>query len=122
VRGFAEYDVIDASALRPGRTIIVYCQMVGLVYEPMGVGDERFRSRLGSRVELVRDGVSEPVWSQDFDPADDVCRKPRQDYYASYPIVLPMRLAPGTYYLRLIQTDTLAERSTRRELTLTIRP
>jgi hypothetical protein len=121
VRGFGAYDAVDAAALRAGRPVIVYCQMVGLRYEALA-DDERYRSRIASRVELIREATGEMAWSQDFEPAEDICRKPRQDYYACYPIVLPVNLTPGTYRLSLSQTDLLADRPTRRETTLTVRP
>ncbi|MFO0958299.1 MAG: hypothetical protein U0800_12870 [Isosphaeraceae bacterium] len=119
VRGFAEYDAIDAASLRAGRPVIVYSQISGLRYDPTG---DKFHSRLASRIELIRVGSRTVAWSQEFEPADDVCRRPRQDYYASYPLLLPAQLEPGTYHLRLIQTDTLAGLEASRELTLTLRP
>lgn len=119
VRGFAEYDPIDPANLRAGRRVIVYSQISGVRYEPTG---DRFRSCLSSKIELIRVGSRTAAWSQDFEPAEDVCRAPRQDYYASYTLQLPTHLEPGTYHLRLTQFDTLSELEASRELTLTLRP
>lgn len=122
VGGFADFDPLDAGALRAGQPVLLYCQIDGLRYEAAGTGtDDRYRSVLASRVELLREGQDEPIWTQDFDPAEDRCRRPRHDYFASYRLSLPKTMAPGTYRLRLIQTDTLADRTVHRDLALTIR-
>jgi hypothetical protein len=121
VRGFADIEAIPADSLKAGQPVILYCQMDGLRYEPIGSGN-RFQSRLTSRVELILEGQDSPVWSQDFAPAEDRCGRPRQDYYASYPLTLPFQLGPGRYQLRLIQTDLLANETVERALPVAIRP
>ena len=70
----------------------------------------------------LADGGGEPVWSRDFEPAEDLCRRPRHDYFASYKLRLPANVPVGTYRLRLTQADLVAGRETTRDLVLTVRP
>jgi hypothetical protein len=118
VNGFGSFEPIDPSACKPGQAVIVYCEMSGLRYEPVG---EMFRSKLSSQVEIVSSQGGEPVWKEGR-TADDLCRRRRRDYYVCYKIYLPDSLAPGSYELRLTQEDLVAGRSTSLAIPLTVQP
>jgi hypothetical protein len=119
VRGFGDFEPLEASACRPGHGVIVYCELAGLRYESEG---SLHRSRLESRVEVAPSGVAEPIWSQSLGTADDLCRRCRRDYYVNYRMTLPESLAPGDYELRLIQTDLISHHSATRSVAVTIQP
>ena len=93
--------------------------MVGVGYEE---GPDGFRSCLHSRAELSRERTGEVVWSQDFEPAEDLSPRPRRDYFASYRLRLPEGLEPGRYRLTLEQTDALTGLSGRKAIELVVRP
>jgi hypothetical protein len=119
VRGFGEFDPLDTTTLKPGQSLVIYCEMTGLEYEARG---ETFVSRLSPHLELRRDGGGPIVWEQTLATAEDVCRRRRRDYYVWHRIKLPSSLEPGDYQLRLIQTDLIAERTTSAAVPLTIAP
>ncbi len=119
VHGFGNFEPLDSTRCRPGTSVIVYCELEGLRYEPQG---SMRRSRLSTRVELVPARGGEPAWSQDLGTAEDVCRRRRRDYYVNFRITLPTTLPPGDYELRLSQTDEVAGRSVAAMIPLTVAP
>ena len=50
VHGFGSFDTFDATALKPGQSVVVYCEMAGLEYQARG---DRFVSRLSSHLDSV---------------------------------------------------------------------
>ncbi len=108
IDGFGHYDPVESPAVRPGQPLLVYCEMAGLRYES---DDSGFRSRLSSQVEVLPAGGGKVVWSEALGTAEDQCRRRRRDYFVNYRLVVPARLAPGSYSLRLSQTDLVSNRS-----------
>ena len=117
VHGFGNIEPLEPAVGKPGKPLIVYCEMVGLAYEPIGPA---FRSRLATQVDLLPEGSATPTWSQSLGTAEDACRRRRRDYYINYRLNLPETLAPGPYRLRLTQRDLVTDRSATRETGLTI--
>jgi hypothetical protein len=113
---FGSFEAMDTSALKPGRSVLVYCEIAGLEYRPHS---DQFLSRLSSHLELRSEGGT-IVWDQALPTAEDVCRRPRHDYFVWYRITLPASLRPGSYRLRLIETDLIAESTTSAEVPLSI--
>lgn len=108
IHGFGQYEPLDGPTARAGKPLLVYCEMTGLTCEP---GDDGYRSRLASRVEITPTAGGPPAWSRSLGTADDLCRSRRRDFYANYRLTLPATLPPGPYSLRLTQTDLLSGRS-----------
>src|SRR5262249_56912875 len=103
--------------VKPGQRVRVYCEMVGLEYRARG---NAFVSRLAAHLEL-RPGTDGPVlWELSPGTAEDLCHRPRRDYYVSYLIQFPKTLEPGPSRLRLIQTDLVGNRAASGEIPLTI--
>jgi hypothetical protein len=119
VFGFGSFEPIGSSTVSIGQPFLLYCEMTGLHYEPKG---DTFVSRLSARLALKATTKGSIVWEQTLDTAEDLCRRPRRDYFVNYRIELPRSLEPGTYQFRLIQTDLFADRSTTAEVPLTIVP
>jgi len=119
VDGFGNYEPLDTSACKSGQHVIIYCEMLGLHYAQAG---ELFQSRLSSRVEITPASGGDPIWSQPLPQAEDICRRRRRDYYVNYRFELGPQFAPGSYELRLIQTDEIANRTASSSIPLTILP
>jgi len=119
VIGFGNVEPWDGSSIRPGRPLILYCDLGGLRHEPEGDG---FRSRLESTIELVPESGGEPVWTQALGTAEDVCARRRRDFFVSYQIALPKTLPAGEYRLRLTLKDVFAGRTASESIPLTVRP
>jgi hypothetical protein len=119
INGFGHFEALDSPSVRPGHALLVYCEMNGLKYEP---DKDTFRSRLESKVEIVPSEGGEAVWSEALGTAEDVCRRRRRDYFVNYRIVVPARLAAGSYALRLSQTDLIAGRSVSASVPFSVKP
>jgi hypothetical protein len=121
VQGFGQYEPLAEPSCRAGQTVVVYCELDGLRYEPEPDGG-RVRSRLESTVELRAAEGDRVVWSQSLGTAEDVCRRRRRDYYVNYRLTLPdaAALPPGAYRLRVHQRDAIAGNEATAEIPLTI--
>jgi hypothetical protein len=119
VFGFGSFEPIGTTPISASQPFLLYCEMTGLHYEPQG---DTYVSRLSARLALKSTTKGSIVWEQTLDTAEDRCRRPRRDYFVNYRIEFPRSLEPGTYQLRLIQTDLFADHSTTAEVPLTIAP
>jgi hypothetical protein len=119
VEGFGRVRPFATKTCKPGQTVIIYCEMTGLRYEPHGDG---FRSRLEAELEILPPQGSGPAWRQVLGVADDTCHRPRQDYFVSYRFSLPEHIPPGIYQLRLQERDTLNGQSASRNIELRVAP
>jgi hypothetical protein len=117
VTGFGSFEPLNGTTLKAGQRILIYWELAGLEYEATGAG---FASRISSRIELRLAGGGPVEWEKDLGAAEDVCRRRRQDYYVNYRVDLPRSLPPGSYHLRLVQTDLVAIRSTSAEIPIEI--
>ena len=117
--GFGSYEPLTESRVKPGQQILLYCEMTGMQFE---LKDESFVSRLSSKIEIgsVENGVVQ--WAHDFRPAVDVCASRRRDFFVNYKFSVPPELPPGSYRLRLTQSDLIANRSAVSEIPLMIVP
>lgn len=124
VQGFGQYELISESSCHAGQTVVLYCELEGLRYEPEGGEGGSLRSRLESTVVLrAGEGDRDRVlWSQSLGTAEDVCRRRRRDYYVNYRLTLPdaTTLPPGTYRLQIQQRDANAGAEATAEIPLVI--
>jgi hypothetical protein len=119
ITGFGSFEPLADERVKAGQSLLVYCELTGLQYEAR---DDRFVSRISSRVELKRTQGGPVVWQQELGQAEDACRRRRRDYYVNYFVDLPKSLHPGSYRLRLLQTDLVAGGSTSNEIPLEVVP
>jgi hypothetical protein len=119
VSGFGAFQPLEHSEVNAGQRVWVYCEMTGLEYEARS---NAYLSRIATHIELRSEANGTIAWEQAPGVAEDSCRRPRRDYYVNYRFKLPPSLKPGSYRLRLIQTDLIANRTTSREIPLKITP
>ncbi len=119
VMGFGNVQPWEGSAIRPGQSLILYCDLGGVRHEPEG---DRFRSRLESTIVLVPESGGEPAWTQPLGTGEDLCARHRRDFFVSYQITLPRTLPAGTFQLRLLLKDLVAGRETSESIPLTVGP
>jgi hypothetical protein len=105
VSGFGSFEPLTETSVNAGQTVLIYCEMAGMRYEPRNEG---FVSRISSRIEIRAAGDGPIQWEHDLGDAEDVCRRRRHDFYVNYRVDLPASLPPGAYDLRLTQTDLIA--------------
>jgi hypothetical protein len=117
VKDIGWVDPVNPESLKPGQRVRVYCEITGLEYQAHG---DAFVSRLAAHLEL-RSGTDGPVvWEQAMGTAEDLCHRRRRDYYVSYEVKVPASLEPGSYRLRLIQTDLVSNQAASSEISVTI--
>ena len=97
--------------------LVVICELAGLRFQ---AHDGGFTSRLSSKVELISASSGTKVWERELGEVEDQCRCRRRDNYVSAKIRLPSTVPPGSYRLRLSQTDQTAHQSASAELPLSI--
>ena len=119
VFGFGSFEPLADQGVKAGQRLLVYCELTGLQYEARAAG---FVSRISSRVEIQSDHGGHVLWEKALGDAEDVCRRRRRDYYVNYRFELPRSLSPGSYRLRLLQTDLVAGSATSTEIPLEIKP
>jgi hypothetical protein len=119
VHGFGSFEGLNETALKAGQRLLLYCEVTGLEYQAK---DHGFLSRLASRIEIKSADGGRLQWEQDLGSAADLFGRRRRDYYVNYRIELPKSLSPGSYRLKLTQTDLVANRSTSAEIPLQIVP
>ena len=119
ITGFGSFEPLADERVKAGQSLLVYCELTGLQYEKRDAG---FASRISSRVELKRASGGPVVWEQELGNAEDTCRRRRRDYYVNCFVDLPKTLPPGSYRLRLLQTDLVAGSSTSADIPLEITP
>jgi hypothetical protein len=119
VSGFGSFEPLNETSVKAGQSLLIYCELTGLRYHAKDAG---FVSRISSRIEIKPAGGGPNQWEHELGAAEDVCRRRRHDYYVNYRVDLPRSLPPGSYSLRLTQTDLVANRSTTAEIPLIITP
>jgi hypothetical protein len=119
ILGFGSFEPRGESRVKAGQQILLYCEMTGMQYEPK---DASFVSRLSSNIEIGSIEKDTFQWARQFGPEDDVCASRRHDFFVNYKFSVPTTLPPGSYRLRLTQTDLVANRSTSAEIPILIVP
>ena len=117
ILGFGSFEPLPEPSVKAGQRILLYCEMTGMQYEAK---ESSFVSKLSSKIEIrsVHDGGF--AWAQELGPAQDVCASRRRDFFVNYAFCLPKTLRPGSYRLRLTQTDLVANESVSTEVPLEI--
>ena len=119
VLGFGSFEPLANERIKVGQHLLVYCELTGVQYDMREQTLSR-ESRLASRSRPRQGG---PVlWKRELGDAEDVCRRRRRDYYVNYRVELPKSLGPGSYRLRLLQTDLVAGCCTSSDIPLEITP
>ncbi len=101
VVNFGLYDEIESykfPALRP-TPLLTYVEIEGFKSVPGGEG--RFITRVRHELELYTEHDGELVYAWPSAPAEDVCGKPRRDFFLPRQIQLPSNLTMGRYRLKV---------------------
>lgn len=111
IRGFGQYLPLKSDRLRPGQTVLLYCELENHVAVPSGdAKDVSFTTLLDTHL-TVRDAGGRVVQEQDFPRLADTSRSRRNDFYLYVPVTLG-DLAPGSYQAQLRVSDIHGRAST----------
>src|SRR5262249_48698438 len=83
VKDFGDIHPMTPDAIRPGRDVLVYCEMSGLEWEPC---DKGFAWRLAAHLELRSGMEGRIVWEQALGTAKFEYHRRRHDNFLSYRI------------------------------------
>ncbi len=121
VDGFGSYEPAGPDDLKAGRAVMLYWEVEGLRTEHDG---DWYRTRFAVEAAILpAEGTGDaPIWHESLGQDEDVCRRPRRDYFINCEIALPERLAPGPYRLRLTLRDRIAGTHTERIVAFTVAP
>ncbi len=119
VHGFGSFELLNQTALKAGQRLLLYWELTGLEYELQKDG---YLSRVSSRVEIRTADSGLLQWALELGSAEERFGRRRRDNYVNCVIELPKSLQPGSYRLKLTQTDLVASRSTSAEIPLQIAP
>ena len=93
----------------PGQEVLLYAEVANIHSEP--ITDGKFKTNLKSTIEIYRHGTQGELLDRfDFPETVDICRTHRRDYFHSYQLTIPAKLALGPHVLKLSVEDQLSRR------------
>ncbi len=119
VTGFGQYEPAMPSDIRTGRELMLYWEVEG--FQTVQEND-LYRTLLASELEILPEQGESPLWSRAFNDPEDLCRRPRRDYFVNYRLTIPNSLSPGKYRLRLRLQDRQSSQTAERELSFELAP
>ena len=114
---FGNYTPLPVNRYRPGDQALLYTELRNFIATR---GDDGlYRVRLNMVLSLEQpDGTS--VWQETISDIEDLCRRPRQDFFLTTKIPLPRNIAPGKYILKATFEDAAARKQAGARLELEI--
>jgi hypothetical protein len=101
VYGYGAYEPYDEARFSPADQLLLYVEVENYHSESTKDG---FATKLGATYQIL-DERGERVDGGDFPVVEDRCRSRRRDFHIQYGLVLPDKIAPGKYQLRLSLRD-----------------
>ncbi len=110
ISSFGNYETFKHSEFRPGQRLLLYSEVQNFKSNPSEDG-KLYRTMLKSTISIHRIGNKGGTVAEfQFDPAEDLCRNYRKDYFHSYEIALPDNITLGPHVLTLTVTDQLGDK------------
>ncbi|VAX37146.1 hypothetical protein MNBD_PLANCTO02-2580 [hydrothermal vent metagenome] len=110
ISSFGNYETFKHSEFRPGQRLLLYSEVQNFKSNPSEDG-KFYRTMLKSTISIHRIGNKGGTVAEfQFDPAEDLCRNYRKDYFHSYEIALPDNITLGPHVLTLTVTDQLGDK------------
>lgn len=107
IDGFGVFRPFERNVFRAGQEVLLYAEVRNFKTE--SGSDAYYRTRLKSTIEILRNGADgELIERKPLEPAEDLSRTPRRDYFHSYKLDLPHDLTPGPHTIRLTLEDELS--------------
>jgi hypothetical protein len=105
VGGFGDYSPFERNAFLAGaeQKAIVYLEIADFVSEVNQ--NNEYVTELSQQLTLYSDRDGIPVWKEDWQPATDVTRNKRQDFFTVQVIKFPKALSVGRYTLKVRVRD-----------------
>jgi len=101
VYGYGAYEPYDEARFSPAEQVLLYVEVENYHSESTKDGTV---TKLAATYQLL-DERGERVDGGEFPDVEDSCRSRRRDFHIQYGLVLPDKIAPGKYQLRLAMRD-----------------
>ena len=114
VSSFGFYEALDEPWRFPaGRTsmVVLYCELAGFRSEPAPQKVGWYRTQLSQRLAILTSSGKE-LWNYEDQQVEDLCRRPRRDFFITKLLKIPADLPAGDYVLKVTIRDKLANRVT----------
>jgi hypothetical protein len=114
VENFGHYESLPSPWKFPaGQTsmVVLYCELAGFRSEACTDKPGWHRTLLGERLAILTPEGKE-LWSYDEPGIEDLCRRPRRDFFVTKKLRIPGNLPTGPYVLKVTIRDLLANRVT----------
>lgn len=109
IDSYGSYDKFDRNEFKPGQPVLIYGELKNFQSEPSAEG--MFKTVVKSTIEIYKAGPQGGlIASNKFNPTEDLCRNKRHDYFHSYMINIPERIALGPHVLKLTVEDQLSQK------------
>jgi hypothetical protein len=109
ISSFGNYEKYARDEFSPGQEVLLYAEVANIHSEP--ITDGKFKTNLKSTIEIYRHGTQGEMLDRfDFPETVDICRTHRRDYFHSYQLTIPAKLALGPHVLKLSVEDQLSRR------------
>jgi hypothetical protein len=118
VYGFGAYEPYESNRFKPAEQVSLYVELANYRSEPTKDG---FLTRLGATYQIL-DEHGERVDGGEFPDVEDRCRSRRRDFHIQYGLVLPDKIAPGKYRLRLALRDRQSDHVGQSTIDFEIKP
>ena len=120
ISSFGNYEKYARDEFSPGQEVLLYAEVANIHSEP--ITDGKFKTNLKSTIEIYRHGSQGELLERfDFPETVDICRTHRRDYFHSYQLTIPAKLALGPHVLKLSVEDQLSRRVGTYSLNFTVK-
>ena len=110
IASFGNYERFKQSEFRPGQRVLLYAEVKNFKSNPTDDG-KFYRTVLKSTITVHRVGSDGGHIAEfQFDPAEDLCRNYRKDYFHSYEVAIPKDITLGPHVMTLTITDQLGDK------------
>ena len=114
VQSFGNYEaLLEPWKFPAGATsmVVLYCELAGFRSEASTDKPGWFRTLLGERLAILTIDGKE-LWNYDEPSIEDLCRRPRRDFFVTKKLRIPSNLPIGPYVLKVTIRDQVANRVT----------
>jgi hypothetical protein len=114
VQSFGNYEALAEPWKFPaGATsmVVLYCELTGFSSEASTEKPGWYRTLLGERLAILTSDGKE-LWNYDEPSIEDLCRRPRRDFFVTKKLRIPGNLPAGPYVLKVTIRDQIANRVT----------
>jgi len=120
IESYGDYQRFQRDEFSPGQPVLVYAEVGNFKSEQ--ASDGKFRTLLSSTIEIYQAGTTtNPIERIPFQPAEDLCRNHRRDYFHSYEFTVPERIGIGPHVMKLTVEDQLSRKVATYTLNFTVK-